>query len=128
MEAYSLDLRNRVLVACDESGLTRQETADDLGVSRSFLQKLLRRSNQGQSIIPKRHSGGKKPTWQPAQDEIRRLVAAKPESTLIELCQALLASGGPTLRPWTMCRALQQMELTLKKSRCMPWNGIVRVW
>jgi len=43
MEALSLDLRERVLAACDGGDLTRQEVADDFFVSRSFLQKLLRR-------------------------------------------------------------------------------------
>ena len=36
MEALSLDLRERVLAACDEGDLTRQEVADDFVVSRSF--------------------------------------------------------------------------------------------
>ena len=37
MEALSLDLRERVLSACDEGDLTRQEVADDFVVSRSFV-------------------------------------------------------------------------------------------
>ncbi|MGD0462244.1 MAG: Na-translocating system protein MpsC family protein [Tepidisphaeraceae bacterium] len=36
MEAYSLDLRERILRTCDQSGLIRVEIADDLGVSRSL--------------------------------------------------------------------------------------------
>jgi transposase len=125
MEAYSLDLRERILRTCDELGLTRQETADDFGVSRSFLQKLLRRANEGASIAPKRHRGGKTPTWQLAEAQVRELVRLKPDSTLMELCHALAAGGGPALRPWTMCRALAALGLPLKKSRCMPVNRIV---
>jgi transposase len=42
MEAYSLDLRERICAACDEGLETRQEVADRFGVGRWFVQKLLR--------------------------------------------------------------------------------------
>ena len=125
MEAYSLDLRERILQTCGQSGLTHQEISDDFGVSRSFLQKLLRRMNQGESIIPKPRRGGRMPTWHRAEGQVRELVRLKPDSTLAELCQALMAGGGPAVRPWTMCRALQALNLSLKKSRCTPVNRIV---
>ena len=124
MDACSLDLRERILRTCDESGLTRQEVADDWGVSRSFLQKLLRRTNAGGSIAPKPRRGGKRPIWRQAEEQWREVVRLKPDSTLAELCQALEAGGGPTVRPWTMCRALQVLGLPLKKSRCTPVNRI----
>jgi len=124
MEAYSLDLRERILRTCDQSGLTRQEVADDFGVSRSFLQKLLRRIHEGGPIAPKLHRGGRTATWRPAEGQVRELVRLKPDSTLLELCQALAADGGPALQPWTMCRALQRLGLPLKKSLCMPVNVI----
>ena len=125
MEACSLDLRERILRTCDESGLTREEVADDFGVSRSFLQKLLRRMREGGSIAPKPHGGGRTPIWRRAERQVRELVRLKPDSTLAELCQALVAGGGPAVRPWTMCRALQSLGLPLKKSRCTPVNRIV---
>jgi len=125
MEACSLDLRERILRSCAESGLTREEVADDFGVSRSFLQKLLRRMREGGSIAPKPHRGGRTPIWRRAEEQVRELVRFKPDSTLAELCQALVAGGGPAVRPWTMCRALQALGLPLKKSRCTPGNRIV---
>ena len=42
MEAYSLDLRERICAACDDGIETRQEVADRFGVGRWFVQKLLR--------------------------------------------------------------------------------------
>src|ERR1700689_3911868 len=125
MEAYSLDLRKRILQACDQSGSTRQEIAEDFGVSRSFLQKLLRRMNAGDSITPKPRRGGRTSAWLAAEEQLRELVRLKPDSTLAELCKALIACRGPTVRPWTMCRALQSLDLPLKKSRCTPVNRIV---
>jgi transposase len=124
MEAYSLDLRERILRTCDELGLTHQEIVDDFGVSRSFLQKLLRRMKEGGSIAPKPHRGGRAPVLRQAEGQVRELVRLKPDSTLAELCQALVAGGGPAVRPWTMCRALQLLDLPLKKSRCTPASVI----
>jgi transposase len=124
MDAYSLDLRERILRTCDESGLTRQEIAEDFGVSRSFLQKLLRRMKDGDSIRANPRRGGRTPTWRRAEEQVRELVRLKPDSTLAELCRALAVGGGPEVRPWTMCRALQALGLPLKKSRCTPVNRI----
>ena len=42
MVAVSLDLRLRILCACDLEDQTREETAETFGVSRSFVQKLVR--------------------------------------------------------------------------------------
>jgi len=42
MEALSLDLRERILGACDRGDLTREEVAEEFGVSRRFVQKVLR--------------------------------------------------------------------------------------
>jgi hypothetical protein len=37
MRAYSLDLQERIVRACVSGGSTRQEIADDFGISRSFV-------------------------------------------------------------------------------------------
>ena len=43
MEAYSLDLRERVLLSCEDAFESRREIAENHGVSLSFVQKLWRR-------------------------------------------------------------------------------------
>ena len=100
MEALSLDLRERICAACDESVETRQEVAERFGVSRSFVQKLLRRHKHSGSLVAKPRAGGVKPLMKD-QDlkRLRGLVSARPDSTLAELCRQLAASGGPTSRP-----------------------------
>lgn len=124
MEALSLDLRERVLAACDEGELTRQEVADDFVVSRSFVQKLLRRRADGRPLAPKPRSGGAAPLLGERDlERLRRLVRDKPDRTLAELRSALQESGGPAVSVPTVCRALKELGLPLKKRRCTPASG-----
>lgn len=128
MEALSLDLRERVLAACDDGELTRQEVADDFVVSRSFVQKLLRRRRAGDGpLAPKPHSGGAAPLLgEQDLERLRRLVREKPDRTLAELRSALHESGGPAVSVPTVCRALKKLGLPLKKRRCTPANATPR--
>lgn len=61
MEALSLDLRERICAANDEHAETREEVAERFGVSRSFVQKLLRRRRVQGSIAARPRGGGAKP-------------------------------------------------------------------
>jgi transposase len=127
MEALSVDLRERVLAACDEGDLTRQEVADDFVVSRSFVQKLLRRRARGSSLAPKPRSGGAAPILgQQDLERLRELVREKPDRTLAELRSALHESGGPQVSVPTVCRALKRLGLPLKKRPCTPASGTRR--
>lgn len=119
MEALSLDLRERICAACDEQAETRQEVADRFKVSRSFVQKLLRRRKDG-SIAAKPRGRGPAPRIGEAdRRRLRELVKAKPDATLAELCRSLHEAGGPAVSVPTLCRALKALRLPLKKRRCM---------
>jgi transposase len=101
--------------------------ADLFGVSRSFLQKLLRRHEDGDSITPQARGKGPAPTL--GQEELHRvaqLVREHADATLEELCNLLEAGKGPSVSLATMCRALQTLGLSLKKSRCTPTSGTRR--
>jgi transposase len=131
MEALSLDLRERVLAACDGGDLTRQEVAEEFAVSRSFVQKLLRRRADGRPLAPKRRSGGAGPVLGGRDlDRLHELVREKPDRTLAELRSALHESGGPAGGPAvsaaTVCRALKKLGLPLKKRRFTPASGTRR--
>jgi transposase len=125
MEAYSLDLRERVVRACDDHLGTQPEIAEMFGVSVSFITKLLRRRRRENSIAAKPHSGGGKPALQEHHlNRVKKLVEQQPDATLSELCQRLGRSGGPRVHLWTMCRALQRLGLPRKKSLFTPRNAI----
>lgn len=127
MEAYSLDLRERICVVCDEHLETRDEAAERFGVSRSFVQKLLRRRRDRGSIAAKPSGRGPSPAI--GEDDrllLLRLVKADSDATLSELCRSLHEAGGVQVSVPTMCRALKAMRLPLKKRRFTRRSGTRR--
>ena len=127
MDAISLDLRLRILRACDAGDETREQTADTFGVSRSFVQKLLRLDERGDPIAPRPRAGGPEAALDGAAvGELRRLVRARPDATLAELAAGLRAvdgGGGPAVSVPTVWRAVRGLGLPVKKSRSTPASG-----
>jgi transposase len=127
MKTLSLDLRERVWRACQQEAMGPTEAAEEFGVSRSFVCKLLRRYRDEQTLAAKPR-GGNRPPALDAGDlrELRRLVRERPDATLAEYCRALRERRpgvGAAVRVWTMCRALTRLGLPLKKSRFMAASG-----
>jgi transposase len=125
MDAYSLDLRERVVRACDDHVGTREEIAETFGVSVSFITKLLRRRRDEKTVAARPHSGGGKRSMDGTDlERVKDLVAEQPDATLDELCQRLRGRGGASVAPWTMCRALKALGLVRKKSPFTPRSAI----
>jgi transposase len=126
MKAFSDDLRERVWRACQQEAMGPAEAAEELGVSRSFVCKLLRRYRDEGTLAAKPR-GGNRPPALDAGDlrELRRLVRERPDATLVELCGALRERrpAGAAVGVWTMCRALARLKLPLKKSRSTAASG-----
>ena len=126
MKSLSMDLRERVWRACQQEAMGPTEAAEEFGVSRSFVCKLLRRYRDEQTLEAKPR-GGNRPPALDAGDlrELRRLVREHPDATLAEYCRALREHrpDGAPVRVWTMCRALTRLGLPLKKSPCMAASG-----
>ena len=116
-EPYSIDLRERVVAACDE-GDTRGEVAERFGVSVRFVYGLLRLRRQAGSVAPKPPRGGFPSAVDgPARAVIRELVAQQPDAELRELCGRLAARGGPAISRARMCQVLKGLGLPRKKRR-----------
>ena len=126
MEAYSLDLRERIVQACMDDFETRSEIAENHGVSRSFVQKLWRRWGESDSVAARPRGKGPSPSLGEGRwvRKIRQIVSSDSDATLGELCAALVESGGPGVSRSTMCRALTTIGLPLKKSPCTPASEI----
>src|SRR4051794_22230548 len=85
MNAYSMDLRERVAAAYDDGEGSQAELACRFRVSVSWIGKLLRRRQTG-SIAPEPHSGGRAPAvGGEAADRLRAAVQADPDATSAEL-------------------------------------------
>ena len=112
MKAFSTDLRQRVIAACDARDGTRQQIADRFSVSIHFLRKLLRQRRDTGSIEPKPHGGGHPSCFSPeASDRLRQAVTDTDDATLAELARA----AGVACSPSAVYRRLQALGVTRKK-------------
>lgn len=123
---FSFDLRRKVVEAWQSWEGTQQELADLLCVSRSWIQKVLRRFQRtGDIAAPTPRHG---PVSRVPDQRLAALVATHPDATLAELGRRVKVSVP------TVCRALQRLNLPRKKRPCTPasatrlvWSGCVRV-
>ena len=109
MQAYSLDLRTRVLADWDR-GLTTRAVATKFSVSASWVRRLKPRRRDTGEVAP-RPPRPRQPTLTPHLDRIRELVAAHPDVTLEEL----RALRGVAVCVATLWAAVRRLGLTVKK-------------
>ena len=123
MEAYSLDLRERVVRAVD-GGMSRVEAARRFSVSNALIGKLLRQRRGTGSLAPRPHAGGTPPALGgPALAALRAQVQADPDATLAELRERLARDAGVRAGVDAVCLSLRRLGLPLKKRRCTPGSG-----
>jgi transposase len=110
--AYSMDLRKRVIEACD-AGQTIAQVAQRFAVSTSFVNQLRQRRRESGTLETKPHGGGRQPRLSPEHDQrLRALLAAKPDTTLAELREKL----GIKVHLSSLWYRLQRLGLTFKKN------------
>ena len=114
MNPYSMDLRERVVAACDARDGTRQQIAARFSVSVSRIRDLLKRRRDTGSIAPRPHGGGRAPAFDgAAAARLREAVRADDDATLEELSGAV----GVRCCASAVHRALKRLGITRKKSR-----------
>lgn len=110
MDAYSMDLRARVLKDSD-AGMGTREVAVKYDVSESWVRRLKQRRRDCGEVAPRSSQNGVQPKWLPHASRIQQLVKEKPDITLRELREEL----SEEISVQTLCRALRQLQLTFKK-------------
>ncbi len=114
MRPYSMDLRRRVVAACDRKDGRQVEIAERFGVSTTWIRRLKQRRRETGSIAPLPQNAGCKPALDSRKMErLRRLVDRQRDATLRELKDRL----GMTISNGAMIRTLRALKLTLKRSR-----------
>jgi transposase len=114
MRAYSIDLRERVVAACDARDGTREQIAARFSVSVAWVRKLVRQRRETGSIAPKPRGGGRAPAFDDeAARRLREAVRDDDDATLVELAEA----AGVSCCPSAVHRALSRLGITRKKSR-----------
>ena len=114
MKPYSMDLRERVVAACDARDGTREQIAARFSVSVSWIRDLLKRRRDTGSIAPRPGGGGRAAAFdRAAAARLREAVRADDDATLEELAEA----AGVACCPSAVHRALKRLGITRKKSR-----------
>jgi transposase len=117
MTSYSMDLRERVVAACDSGEETREQVAKRFCVSVGWVYRLLARRRDTGSIAPKPHGGGQPPAFHgESAERLRKAVEDGPDATLEELREAAGVGCGIS----AVFRALSRLGLSRKKSRSGP--------
>jgi transposase len=111
MKPYSMDLRERVLAACD-GGMGTAEAAEAFAVSPSWVRKLKQQRRETGSVAPRVATPGPRPALGPHADRLRELVRDQPDRSAAEYRDRL----GVEVAPITVWRALRRLGLTHKKS------------
>ena len=123
MKAYSTDLRQKIIEACQRGQATQHAIADLFGVSVSFVEKLLQRYRTTGTFTAKPHGGGQKRRLDATADQrILAWIQAQPDLTLSELQSKTGQELGIRLSLATLCRHLKRLGLTRKKSPSRPPN------
>src|SRR5215218_3864292 len=123
MDAYSEDLRRKIVQALQQRRMTKSEAARVFGVSRSFVKRYAKAAREGRSLSP-----GKAPGKKPLLDEkARRLLEAdlkeRPFAKLSDRQEYLKKVAGVSVSESTLSRALRKMGFGRKKGLRVlrPW-------
>lgn len=118
MQAYSLDLRQRVVAAYEKGEHTIAEIAQRFSVGQTFIKKMLRQKRETSSLerLPQR-AGAKKILSPAHRDWLAKLVKENPDATLAELQERLLSQKDVSVSLPTLCRQLQALRLGRKKNQ-----------
>jgi len=116
MNAYSRDLREKIVQAVSVRGMGKSEAAHTFGVSLSSVKRYVGMAREGRSLAPRKRLGSK-----PKLDErARRLLAAdleeRPFATPSDRGSYLEELTGVSVSDSTMCREAKRMARTRKKA------------
>lgn len=120
-QAYSQDLRDRVLAADGESA---RDVADRLEVSASYVVKARQRRDRDGRLTAGRQSCGPRRTLADHDAAIEENVREHPDATLEERRVWLRQVHGVSVSIGTMWNTLRQLEITRKKRPSRRVSGL----
>jgi transposase len=123
MDAYSKDLRERVIEAYDAGRGSTRQLAVVFGVSSAWIRKLLWLRRETGTVAAKVYRRGPRPRLSDGKlARLAELVRQHPDATLCDLRRRLRVNCSVV----TIHRALVKLGLSYKKSRFVPASRTVR--
>jgi len=121
MKTYSIDLRKRVLAACDRREQTITEIAKQFQVSRRWIEKLRKRRTEYGTIAPAERTQGRKSAFVGnLLQELDELVESQCDITLAEVKEHFAGRVSCSLQ--AIANNLKRLGWGYKKNRYMRLN------
>jgi transposase len=114
MQAYSQDLRERVLRAVDQ-GMSHQEVVQVLGVSLATIGRYLKQRREMGHVRPKAIPGHPRIKGAALQADLSDQLRANPDATREQHCQMWEERTGIRVSPASISRARMTLGWTRKK-------------
>ena len=116
---YSMDLRERVAKAWDDSG-DADEIAATFQVSRAWVHRLIQRRRETGTIAPRKATKFRSRVLAGQEARLAALITARPDATLAELREALPTTAALS----TLWLEIDRLGVTVKKKRYTPTNSV----
>ena len=117
--AYSTDLRERALAACEAGEGRQSEIARLYKIGERTLSAWLRTAREEGRRAPRPRRGGRPPLGG-EREALAALVAGRNDATLAEYADLLAERTGVRRSPSALCRALRALGLVRKKRPSRP--------
>ena len=108
---YSMDLRERVAKAWDQSG-DADEIAETFQVRRAWVHRLIQRRRETGTLTPRKPTKFRSRVLAGQEGRLAALITARPDATLAELREALPTTAALS----TLWLEIDRLGLTVKKT------------
>jgi transposase len=122
MNAYSLDLRNKIVEA-KQRGTSTAEVARTFGVGLSTVKRYAATAREGKPLAPKKRPGSKPKLDEAARKLLEADLQERPAATLPQRREFLARVAGVRVSDSTVSRMLGRMGWSRKKDRWVPQSA-----
>jgi transposase len=120
MDAYSEDLRRKIVEAVEQQRMNKSEAARAFGVSLSSVKRYTKAVREGRSLSPGKASGKRALLDEKARRLLEADVKERPFAKLADRREYLQKVAGVSASESTLSRALRKMDFGRKKGRWVP--------
>ena len=115
MNAYSEDLRKKIVEAVEKRGMPKAEAARLFGVGISSVKRYVATAKAGRSLAPKKRPGSKPKMDQTARRLLEADLEERPAATLPQRREYLGRVAGVQVSDSTVSRMLKRLGWSRKK-------------